>query len=179
MEKIQPTEARYIKLGRGGKYESDCLREGVLRLGYYAVPNLQGKSPDALRQAAEVACQIAYEDEGQGSVTNHARQVADFHLCGQNILWFTFVDGRLWWCFARPEVEYFGDDKGKFPHGSRQRKTVDGWRNTSISRRPLVADELDRELTKTKSYQGTICKVAPSAFKYLVRVINDEQGESE
>ena len=179
VEKIQPTEARYIKLGRGGKYESVCFQEGVLRLGYYAVPDLQGKSADEIPQAAQVACQIAYKDEGPGSVTNHARQVADFHLCGQNTLWFTFAQGRLWWCFACPEVEYFGSDRERFPEGSRQRKTVDGWHDTNINGHGLLSDELDKQLTKTGAYQGTICKIAPSTLRYLARVINDEQGESE
>ena len=174
MQKIQPNEARYIKLGRGGIYESVCLRDGVLRLGYYAVPNLQGMNPDELRKAAQDACEQAYGDEGQGSVTNHTRQVADFHLCQENTLWVTFAQGRLWWCFARPEVEYFGEDRERFPEGSRQRKAIGGWHETNINGRPLVSEELDGRLTQTGAYQGTICGIGRREFAYLTRVINDE-----
>ena len=175
MEKIQPDKARYINLGRDNAYASVCLEEGVVRLGYYAVPNLQGKPLDELRQAVRNACQAAYGGEGkEAAVTNHARQVEDFHLCGPDTLWITSFQGHLWWCFAHLEVEYFGEDRARFPTGSRQRKTIDGWRRTSVNGRPLTLDGLDQQLTKTCGYQGTICGLEPSAFKYLVQVINDE-----
>lgn len=32
--KVEATQAFYIKLGRGGEWEADCLRQGTLRFGY-------------------------------------------------------------------------------------------------------------------------------------------------
>jgi hypothetical protein len=31
---IDATEVYFIKLGRGGQWEEECLREGILRFGY-------------------------------------------------------------------------------------------------------------------------------------------------
>ena len=145
-----------------------------MRLGYYAVPNLQGKDSDEIQQAVRDAYQGECGNEGRGAVTNHARQVKDFHLCGKDTLWFTFDRGSLWWCFASPTVEYFGSDRNRFPHGSRQRKTIGGWRKTNIAGDPLVEEQLDGRMTKTAAYRGTICDIGCRELAYLTRVINDE-----
>jgi hypothetical protein len=33
-QRIEATEVYFIKLGRGGKWEEECLRDGILRFGY-------------------------------------------------------------------------------------------------------------------------------------------------
>src|SRR6476660_2978218 len=33
-KKVDATEVYFIKLGRGGRWEEECLRDGILRFGY-------------------------------------------------------------------------------------------------------------------------------------------------
>ena len=40
--RVTAKTARYIKLGGGGGWEAQCLKEGTLRLGYYEVPHELG-----------------------------------------------------------------------------------------------------------------------------------------
>ena len=175
MEKIQPTQARYIKLGRGGKYESACFREGVLRLGHYDVPDIQAATPELI--TAEVRRHfdaLVEEGEDRGNATRFQNEVLDFYLCGEDTVWVTYARGRLWWCIARPGVKYLGGDRDEFRNGSRERQTISGWSDKSIGGRPLVMEELDGRLTKTAGYKSTICGIRGQAFEYLKRVINDE-----
>ena len=175
VEKIQPTEARYIKLGRGGKYESVCFQEGVLRLGHYDVPNFHGMNPDELQAAVQHHFDNCVDNgKDRGVATRFQNEVLAFYSCGVDTMWVTFAQGRLWWCFAHPEVEYLGEDRTVFTEGSRQRKTVLGWSNKSISGRPLLLDELDGRLTETARFQGTICGIRENKFAYLTRIINDD-----
>lgn len=168
--KIAPQKARYIKLGGGGEWEELCLKEGTLRLGYYEVPHDLGltKNKEAIRD-------MFVRDHGcdQGTALRHANQACDFY--DKDTLWITFSAGHLWWCFAAPEIEYLGDDKTRFPQGSRLRRTVNGWCNTSISGKPLRISELNGALTKTSAYRQTICSIKDKNFDYLIRKINDEE----
>lgn len=126
---IDAKTARYIKFGAGGVWEALCLKEGTLRLGFYEVSHEAGLSGDkeAIKQAF-----ASITKEGSGSAANYARQVLEFYDTSPDILWFTFADGYSWWCQASPDVEYLGRDPAMYPHGSRLRRTVNGWSNRSI-----------------------------------------------
>ena len=182
-EPITPTSVRYIKLGEGGKYESACFQApGVLRLGYSHFPNFmeQGLAGEQLRKACEkfaeklhAAKEQGYTDKG--AATNHARQVADFYLCDEHTLWFTFAKGRLWWCFAQEEVRR----PDGVPDGSgHERETKSGWSDENIKQGQLRMRELSGYLTKTAGYRGTICPIDSVAEGYLVRAINCKQSDA-
>ena len=177
MNKIKPADARYIKLGQAGAKEEDCFKRGVLCIGFHQFPDF-GKLPrEQIRAASQKYAKTLLRNghyKNQNKATAKANQVADFYLCGDDTLWITFSRGHLWWCFARPEIKYFGADEKRFPYASRERKTVDGWRKTSIGGNSLTMERLDGRLTKTAAYQETICSIKSDAFAYLARTINDE-----
>lgn len=54
--------------------------------------------------------------------------------------------------------------------GARFRRTIGGWKDTSILGRPLSTAGLSTKLTKVSAYRQTICKV--EAADYLIRKIN-------
>ena len=165
------TSAKYIKLGAGGLWDQRCLREeGTLRFGYHEVPH-----DLVLEQDLEKLKQFFADRGGKGAApANHARNVWDFYFAEPETLWITFSDGYLWWCFARPEVEYLLNEAGDpDPEGSRLRHTVDGWHNKSVGGKPLLMRDLNGALTSLASYQMTVCTVRP--FDYLLRKINDEE----
>ncbi len=169
MDMVNAVCAKYIKLGRGGRWERMCLEDGTLRLSYGSVPHEVAAAPDKepLRQY--------FLDRGDApsAAANHANQVFDFYHADPETLWITISDGFLWWCFARPEVEYLGVEDGEHEiRGSRLRRSVDGWHNTSLGGRPLRVAELNGELTKVAAYQMTICTVKP--LDYLLHKINDQ-----
>ncbi len=67
------------------------------------------------------------------------------------------TDRYLWWAFADPEVVWLGtDDKAR---GARMRKTLDGWRKTDITGKPLRSDGLStiRELGKGQLPHAASC----------------------
>ena len=174
MEKIQPTEARYIKLGERGAFEGLCIREGLLRIDYSEVPDLSKTPSEQIHEKIDRHFADAFERGDyprRGTATDHARQVAEFYSCGEDVLWITFSRGRLWWCFASPTVEYLGNAN---PDGTHQRKATDCWRSTSIGGHPLLIGELDGRLTTTAGYRQTICVIHKQPLAYLTRVINDE-----
>ena len=170
MQRIEASSARYIKLGRGGKWERLCIRDGTLRFGYADVPHGLAMEADKerLRQF------FVERSDPPSAAANHANQVFDFyHADPVTTLWITFCDGFLWWCVAQPGVEYVGTEGGVHEEqGARLRRAVAGWHNRSIQGTPLRTAYLNGALTKVAAYQMTICGVKP--LDYLLRRINDE-----
>jgi len=146
--------ANYIKLGRQGRYEKECFEKGVLALGYH----------EALDPAK------AYEVYQN---TNHARQVKAFHEAGDDTLWFTFANGKLYWCVGSSEIEYLNSKSPDNP--SRYRSTFDGWHDHDANGSPLYMHTLNGDLTKTALYRGTICSVKGEQLAYLLRKIKGQE----
>ncbi|MCB1783734.1 MAG: restriction endonuclease [Alphaproteobacteria bacterium] len=166
---ITVSGARYIKLGEKGKWEDLCFEEGTLRLGFDEAPHdaaLQGDK----KSIADVFYKAGYI---QKTASNFARQVLDFYDPDPDLLWVTFSKGCLWWCKAKPEVEYFGSEE-EGPLGSRLRKTQEGWRNTDINGCALRISDLSGHLTRVAGYRSTICDIGGKALDYLVRKINGQ-----
>lgn len=174
MDKIEPKDVRYIKLGKGGEYKDICFRENVLRLGYHQFPDFGGTPREEIPTKAKEFARAYKEYTDKGAATRHAEQVADFYWCGKDTLWFTFDEKYLYWCFAEMTVKYFGKEREKFKDGSRERKAVNGWHKTNINGKSLLHKKLDGRLTKTSAFRGTICNIDPEVCSYLTRIINDE-----
>ncbi|MAZ18503.1 MAG: hypothetical protein CL535_19525 [Ahrensia sp.] len=172
--KISATSVRYIKLGAGGRFEQSALREGRLYLGYHEAPH-----EDCVAGDWEAISRL-YRNAGHKPfvASNHARQVRDFYEEPETCLWITFVDGSLWWTFARPEITMclekdwreISDDL----HGpSRFRPCVEQWRNTNIDGLPLLMRKLPGYVTKVVSgFRGTICQIEHADA--VLRIINGE-----
>ena len=167
--RIRATNAAYLKLGRKGQWETLCLQDGTLRLGYDDVPHEVATAGDidALRKH--------FVEAGYNPrvATSHANQVHRFYSAGSETLWITFSAGYLWWAIADGSVEYLGGDvEVMAQRGSRFRNTLDGWHNKSVGGKPLRIPELNGALTRTAAFRMTICAV--EQFDYLIRKINDE-----
>ena len=162
--KIDPVDARYIKLGTGGHLAEACIAQGVIRLGFDGVPHetcLAGDW-DAVRQS------LRKPDRFSGAATNQAQQIEDFYTLGADTLWITFWDKRLWWAFAEPGVMC---DPAK-DYLTRHRRTVGIWRCTDMAGDQLNVRDFSTKLTQLAAFRGTLCKV--SQLHYLVRRINGE-----
>jgi hypothetical protein len=157
---ITASNALFIKLGRSGSWEKECLEKGILRFGYKETPfdaALAGDWKTVRRFWLE-----AREDEG--TATRDVIQIRHFFAAGDETLWITFSGGFLWWAFAKPGVKQHRDRKGSY------RETVDGWHNKDVKGEKLHPEKLSGNLLKVQGFRGTICEV--KAFKYLVQKLN-------
>ena len=167
---VRASQAKYIKLGRGGKWERMCLEDGTMRFGYGDVPHELALSGD------REGVRKLYTEKGATptAATSHANQVLAFYHDRPDTLWITISAGYLWWCFAHPEVEYLGNESDRDKErGARLRRTIDGWRNTSLGGQPLRISDLNGGLTKVAAYRATLCNV--EMLDYLLRKINDQE----
>lgn len=162
MQSINASKALFIKLGEGGIWESDCIRDGLLHLDYRSLPHNQCVSShwDDVRSAFPA-------DANQGSVSRHINQVRHFYEEPSSTLWVTFYSDRLWWCFSNPTVTRLADQ-------SKIRPVIDRWRDTDITGAPLIKGKLSGKLLAVQSFPGTICTIKER--QYLLHKIN---GTSE
>ncbi len=158
---VTAKDAFYIKLGRGGEWEADCLKHGFLQFGYHETPHelcLAGEW-DKVRDF------WAARRGDQGTATRDMKQIRAFYEADEDCLFITFANGLLYWCKPTGPVEVL-------PDRSHRRATVDGWHTQSIGGVPLSSDRISGHLLKVQMFRGTICQVKQRA--YLLRKLNDE-----
>lgn len=162
MEQVRPSAVRYIKLGPGGAWLRRCVQEGLLELGHRAVPH----EVAAQSSREELARYIEAQGRTPGKAKDFAREIADFYQLGEDCLWITIGDGRLWWCFANAEVEPVDEED----RGARARQVIGAWSDCDVKGEPLSLSSLSTRLTKVAAYRQTLCRV--EAEDYLLRRIN-------
>ena len=167
MEEINPKEAFYIKLGRGGEYERDCFSHpGKIRASWKQIDHalcLAGDWEAVRRKYLGIY-------KAKQTATNKTNQLRTFYESGEDVLWITLFQGHLYWCFASKEVIPQED-------GSRIRLTKQGWHKSDIQGILLDTSRLSGSLLVLQSFRGTIAKV--KEFDYLVRKINCKNSPSE
>ncbi len=161
-ELIKPSQALYIKLGRGGAWESDCIiRDQTLRLGYREASYdlcLQGKWDEVLEEMRTIR-------KDAGAATRDTHQIRLFYESDETVLWITFFGDRLYWCFSERQITLLPDQ-------SKTRPVIGQWRSTEITGRPLQKNQLSGSLLSMEGFRGTICTV--KEFGYLVQKINGQ-----
>lgn len=158
----------YIKLGRGGSREQDCLTEGLI---YFGTGSADPHRYALARAADWEAVRKTFRDAGHSEIvasqfTNNTRQ---FFEDDGSTLWFTFSNRELWWAFldgSPPTV--------RLEWEGTVRKVAGAWRNTAITGRPLRMLELAGSLTKAMAYRGTLFRLDPERTDYLRRRINGQ-----
>lgn len=163
-EPVSASVVRYIKLGPGGAWESECLDRGTIRwgMGYNPYHRAAAGDWDSVKQA--------YSEQGlsPGTATGFTREMREFYTLDSSCLWITFARDHLWWAFSEPAVTVTTGQAGS--KGSATRPVIGRWRHDDIHGRPLRTHDLSSMLTQLSAYRGTICKV--SAADYLIRRIN-------
>ncbi len=158
---INPYEVRFIKLGRGGMWERDCI-EGATPSVRFGFNNPHHE--DCLRGNWDVLEQYWRTRKRQAEATKIVSQTKDFYTLGPDALWITFFNRKLYWCFADTTVTEVE------PHGSRLRKAIGGWRCDDVAGNTLYIDSLSGRLTKVQGFRGTICSVRER--EYLLARLN-------
>jgi Restriction endonuclease len=159
---IKASEALYIKLGDGGKWERQCIRDGIIRFGYDDTPF----EAAILGDRETVFKHWLAKRHDQGAATRDTNQILSYFGAGDDTLWITFHDRSLWWCFAKPGVKPWKDGEGSY------REAKGEWKNTDMKGIELTFDKLSGSLLKTHGFRGTVCKI--KEFTYLMRKLNGE-----
>lgn len=160
MDEIKANKAYFIKLGRGGEWEKECIEQDhTLRLGFNNPLHsecLAGKW-DKIREY------WLNRGKKKGKATEITNQIKKFYESDENTLWVTFYKRKMYWCFAKQEVKQLSD-------GTRIRKAKGKWKSKDMKGKPLTLDNLSGKLTKVQGFQGTICTV--KEFEYLIKKLN-------
>ena len=124
LPRIEASEVYFIKLGRGGKWEEECLRDGILRFGYDEASH---KDCEADNWDAVFEHYLNHRGDKR-TARSDTNQIETFYTAPETALFITFWGGRLYWCRAANGVEI----RPNADHGTHIRQTVDGWRSESI-----------------------------------------------
>lgn len=150
---VTPTQARFIRLGPGGRWAKTCIDTDTVRFGVPAEPHdfcLKGDWDGARDQL--VASGVGAREVGQ-----LIRELREFYTVGPDCLWITLAEGRLWWGFAEPEVVDLRG--GGDTMGAVARPVMGGWSSHSIFGDELLITRLSSRVTQVRAYQRTICSL--------------------
>ena len=157
---INPKNVYYIKLGRSGEWEKDCLEVSqTIKIGYREVPDKlcrEGKWDEVQKIMQSIRDDV-------GTATRDKNQVCAFYESDEQVLWVTFFGDRLYWCFSKPDITIL-------PDKSKSRPVIGKWSSNDISGKPLQKTQLSGALLRVQGFRGTICKV--KELKCLVEKIN-------
>lgn len=169
---LTATRALYIKLGEKNRWAKPAFESNTLRIGFSEFSH--ERSIAAVKTKDFTPVKNFYENEKgytPGTATRFSNEVREFYTAGTDVLWITFAEGKLWWCFS--DIEVTPNATVDFQAaGSRYRKTIGPWSNKDINGGILAINALRGSLTTTAGFRGTICRV--KEFGYLLRRLNGE-----
>ena len=157
---------RYIKLGRQGSWEKECIANGIIRFGFStADPGVFEMCRDG-RWSAFAEYQRGL---GRANPTNIRHQAQEFFTDDGSLVWIIFVGDRLYWGrLGASSAERHPDEGGTL------RKVAGGWRDTDPNGIPFLKYRLSGKLTTVEMFQGTSCWVTGEAREYAIRRINGQ-----
>lgn len=164
---MHPTRVRYIKLGEGGRWEKECLANGIIRFGF---GSSRADRFELCRtgQWENLTKSFIAEGKTKGTATRFTNETRLFFEDDGSTLWITFIGERLCWGFLESTPpEPHADGHGVW------RTVSDGWHWTDGNGDPLTKDRLSGALTKLAAYRGTSCDV--DVEDYVVRRINGDK----
>ncbi|MGC4025603.1 MAG: restriction endonuclease [Mesorhizobium sp.] len=144
---------RYIRFGPNGAWAQKAIEEQALFLGHREVPHELAMT----RDRETIAAHLRARGKTAGKASDFASEILDFHGAGPDTVWITFHNGRLYWTIADEQVTWLGEDA---PYGARRREAKFAWRDTDLSGRVIVQEELSSLLTRVSAYRQTICGIA-------------------
>ncbi len=165
MEPIKPRQILYIKLGTGGEFEKESIKKGIVKLDYRNIMHNDCKEGNW----GIIEKQLLKVDKPDyGAAKRHIKQLRYYYESEDDVLWITFWNQKLWWCFAKSEITLNSD-------GTNEREVIDKWHDCDIKGKDLKMSILNGNLLKTQGFRGTICELKEDETNYTVRKINGEK----
>ncbi len=156
---IQAQKAFFIKLGRSGSWAPECINKSRLQLGFknpHHQKCIEGDW-DFIRNYWK---NDVHKTDGKATETTN--QIRYFYESEADVLWITFHNRKLYWCFSKREITEL--------EGIRIRPCKDSQSCKDINGNELTVEALSSKFTQTQRFQGTICKI--EALDYLKRRLN-------
>ncbi|SHL63360.1 hypothetical protein [Rhodanobacter sp. OK091] len=166
---IAPNAVRYVKLGKGGKWERESLEKGILHFGFESADPV---SLQLCREGKWDEIRIGWLEDGgfaAGTATSFSNQMKTYFEDRGDTLWVTFIDDKLHYGFLEPGEPERADPTDNSDWSSFRRMRG-GWRSTDALGNALIRSSLPGTITKLSMYRSTICRV--SDYEYLVNRIN-------
>ncbi len=161
---IEPPVVRYIKLGRRGEWEHDCIDSGYARFGTGSGDPIKFALAAAGR-FDELRASFLAQGVSEATATRFANDTRAFFTTNDAI-WITFADRRLYWARLEsvgPTIHRGGE--------STTRPTDGAWSSTDLRGTPLWMEGLAGYLTKSAAYRGTTFPLTQKARDYVLRRI--------
>jgi hypothetical protein len=170
---LTASRALYIKLGEGNSWAKLSFESNTLRFGFSEISHELALAAADKGDFAAISDYYRLErGVTSGTATRYSNEVRSFYTTGADVLWITFAEGRMWWCFADPNVRPTGDVDFAAA-GSKYRNTIGKWSDKDMNGNTLWTNALRGSLTTTAGFRGTICRV--SEFDYLIRRLNGQE----
>lgn len=172
---ITASRALFIRLGEGNSWARRCFETDSLRLGFSEITHDMALDGVSAGDFSVVRDYYMSAGVSRSTATRYSNEVREFYTAGPDVLWITFAEGRLWWCFASAEVrdtQY----EDQIEVGVRNRQAINGWSDKSVHGETLWINQLRGSLTTTAGFRGTICRVRE--FEYLLRRLNGMETDA-
>jgi hypothetical protein len=161
-EGVKFGKAYFIKLGKGGAWEADCIANGRLRIGWDKVETSDLNSA----RWDDIERTLRQDASNAGTATNELNRLRDFAQSTSDDVWITFFGAALHWArMADAPIEE--DSTSKF-------RRVTSWSKHSVTGKLLATSELPVKLSQTQGFRSTICRVLEPVL--LRRVLSDERS---
>lgn len=157
-------KALFIRLGEKGSWAQECIDKGVIRLSF--------KNPyhqECLNGNWDLLKDYWISNGKAKKATDYTNQVKNFYTADSKVLWITFHNRKLYYCFSEPIITEL------YPVGERERPVIGEWSCVDLEEKELTFNRLSTKLTKTQGYQGTICGI--TELEYLKNKINVTKSE--
>ncbi|MBP7653908.1 hypothetical protein KA977_10835 [Candidatus Dependentiae bacterium] len=162
---VEAKNAFFIKLGAGEMWAEDCIKNNTIRLGFGNPYHKNCLKKDWKKITNFYINKIKKKKTKASEVTN---QIRNFYESGNDTIWITFHNRKMYWCFADEEVIELKDK-------TRIRKTKGLWSDSDIDKNKLTVDKISSKLTQVQGFIGAICSIRE--FEYLLNKINNKKSE--
>lgn len=167
MENIAFKNAYYIKLGEGGRWAEESIRNGIVRIGWknISLNDINLRNWDIIKQLI----QKDYENRNKkNGYTQDFEALKRFVDSDDEVVIITFFENKMYWCsMGNSIVEQ--DNVSKF------RQTKKGWCCKPISKEEKIfySSEISGKISKTQAFQGTLCQYKPEEIDIINRLLNN------
>jgi hypothetical protein len=167
---ISPNQVRYIKLGWHGEWEEVCVRNGIIRLGFWTGKPSRFKLCSAGKWEDLRMAFLKGNDPIRAS--NFTNQIRHFFEDDGSALWITFHGNHMYWGFLGP------DRPQADAEGRTWRTVVDGWGCEDLNGRVLTKERVGAALAKYAKFPGTSCDLKKVA-RVAIGVVNGNKTRTK
>jgi hypothetical protein len=164
---------RYINLGVGGSWWTQCKEEKIIKLGFHS------GDPKVFAWAQKEEwdqIQSYWRQQGVGTPTQHTNAMKQFFEDDGTTLWITFAEGCLYHAFSDggeiTPIAPTGNEEGC----SYRKLKNQGWSNQDQKGNILHMHILSGRLTRTAGFMQTICKFSEDVEAYIGRILRGEEN---